>query len=134
MCIGKTTMSIRWAIGAARTLKTAKGSPKTSTFRGYLSYWDELCRRHPKLWIDSCASGGRRNDLETMRRSVPLLRSDCFTPEEAQQGQTYGLSLWIPYHGSGAIVEDACIASAVASSPPRAWAGTRGRRTSITRC
>ena len=35
---------------------------------GYLSYWDELLRRHPKLWIDSCASGGQRNDLETMRR------------------------------------------------------------------
>jgi len=39
---------------------------------GYLAYWDELLRRHPGLLIDSCASGGRRNDLETMRRSVPL--------------------------------------------------------------
>ena len=34
---------------------------------GYLKFWRELLRRHPKLWIDSCASGGRRNDLETMR-------------------------------------------------------------------
>jgi alpha-galactosidase len=70
---------------------------------GYLSFWDELVRRNPGLWIDSCASGGNRNDLETLRRSVPLLRSDCFAPAEAQQGQTYGLSLWVPYHGSGAI-------------------------------
>jgi len=39
---------------------------------GYLAYWDELRRRHPNMLIDSCASGGRRNDLETMRRAVPL--------------------------------------------------------------
>jgi alpha-galactosidase len=71
---------------------------------GYLSYWDELMRRNPKLWIDSCASGGNRNDLETMRRSVPLLRSDFFGTPEGQQCLTYGLSLWIPYHGSGTIV------------------------------
>ena len=40
---------------------------------GYLAYWDELRRRHPGLLIDSCASGGHRNDLETMRRSLPFL-------------------------------------------------------------
>ncbi|HOW69448.1 MAG TPA: alpha-galactosidase [Phycisphaerae bacterium] len=68
---------------------------------GYLAFWDELLRRHPKLWLDSCASGGRRNDLETLRRSVPLLRSDAFGDTITQQCQTYGLSLWIPYHGSG---------------------------------
>lgn len=68
---------------------------------GYLAYWDELLRRHPDLWIDTCASGGRRNDLETLRRSVPLLRSDFFSTPTAQQSQTYGISLWIPYYGSG---------------------------------
>ncbi|MBM3999692.1 MAG: hypothetical protein FJ297_09175 [Planctomycetes bacterium] len=36
-----------------------------------------------------------------MRRSVPLLRSDYFHDPESQQGHTYGLSLWLPYHGSG---------------------------------
>jgi alpha-galactosidase len=70
---------------------------------GYLAYWDELLRRNPKLWIDSCASGGNRNDLETMRRGVPLLRSDFFGTPEGQQCLTYGLSFWIPYHGSGTI-------------------------------
>ena len=44
--------------------------------QGYLRYWDELLRRNPGLWIDSCASGGRRNDIETMKRSVPLHYSD----------------------------------------------------------
>jgi alpha-galactosidase len=31
---------------------------------GYLAYRDELRRRHPNMLIDSCASGGGRNDLE----------------------------------------------------------------------
>lgn len=44
--------------------------------QGYLQFWDDLLLRNPGLWLDSCASGGRRNDLETMRRSVPLHYSD----------------------------------------------------------
>ena len=79
---------------------------------GYLAYWDELRRRHPDLLIDSCASGGRRNDLETLRRAVPLLRSDyqafdgnpAFAP--GNQGHTYGLSSWIPYYGQGVYFTD----------------------------
>ncbi|MHB8972970.1 MAG: NPCBM/NEW2 domain-containing protein [Pirellulaceae bacterium] len=74
---------------------------------GYLAYWDELQRRRPGMLIDSCASGGRRNDLETLRRAVPLLRSDYQSfagdPNYAlgNQCHTYGLSSWIPYYGQG---------------------------------
>jgi alpha-galactosidase len=50
--------------------------------------------------IDTCASGGRRNDLETLRRAVPLWRSDYPYKPISQQGETYGLSLWIPYYGT----------------------------------
>lgn len=80
---------------------------------GYLAFWDELLRRHPDLLIDTCASGGRRNDLETLRRSVPLLRSDypltSFNAAcaEGQQCQTLGLSLWVPFHGTGMPLSDA---------------------------
>jgi len=73
---------------------------------GYLAWWDELLRRHPDIWIDTCASGGRRNDLETLRRAVPLLRSDYFSTPEAQQCQTLGLSLWVPFYGSGCGLAD----------------------------
>jgi alpha-galactosidase len=68
---------------------------------GYLAYWDDLLKHHPNMLIDSCASGGHRNDLETMRRSVPLLRSDYILEPVGNQGHTYGISLWIPYHGTG---------------------------------
>jgi alpha-galactosidase len=68
---------------------------------GYLAFWDELRRRHPRMLIDSCASGGRRNDLETLRRAVPLLRSDYQFEPTGQQNHTYGLSFWIPFYGTG---------------------------------
>ncbi|MCC6695384.1 MAG: alpha-galactosidase [Candidatus Hydrogenedentes bacterium] len=74
---------------------------------GYLAYWDELLRRRPGLRIDTCASGGRRNDLETLRRSVPLWRSDYIMEPIGTQGCTYGISSWIPFHGTGVKEADA---------------------------
>jgi alpha-galactosidase len=87
--------------------------------QGYLAYWDPLLQQHPGMLIDSCASGGRRNDLETLRRAVPLLRSDYQAPNlpftrgdmtadvyDGNQGHTYGLSLWVPYYGTGVLCED----------------------------
>ena len=67
----------------------------------YLAYWDELRRRHPNMLIDSCASGGRRNDLETLRRAVPLLRSDFLLEPVSQQNHTYGIAFWMPFYGTG---------------------------------
>ncbi|HNT86951.1 MAG TPA: NPCBM/NEW2 domain-containing protein [Candidatus Hydrogenedentes bacterium] len=68
---------------------------------GYFAYWDELRRRHPDMLIDSCASGGRRNDLETLRRAVPLLRSDYIMEPTGNQCHTWALSFWFPFYGTG---------------------------------
>jgi len=67
---------------------------------GYLAVYDELLRRHPGLLIDNCAGGGSRNDLESMRRSVPFWRSDYAFDPTSNQNQTLGLALWLPYHGT----------------------------------
>jgi alpha-galactosidase len=57
--------------------ETESPEPEDETAKmSFLEHLDELRRRHPNMLIDSCASGGRRNDLETLRRAVPLLRSD----------------------------------------------------------
>jgi alpha-galactosidase len=74
---------------------------------GYLAFWDELVRRHPDMMIDSCASGGHRNDLETLRRSVPLLRSDYIFDWTGEQCHSYGFASWVPYWGTGLIDFDA---------------------------
>ena len=69
---------------------------------GYLAYWDELRRRNPDMLTDECASGGRRNDLESMRRAVPLHKSDMnYGDREAKHTQFYGLALWNPYFATG---------------------------------
>ncbi len=53
------------------------------------------------MLIDTCASGGRRNDIETLRRAVPLLRSDFIFDPVAQQNHTMGIAEWMPYYGTG---------------------------------
>jgi alpha-galactosidase len=69
--------------------------------QGYLKYWDELILRNPGLWIDSCASGGRRNDLETMRRAVPLHYTDVGYGNHPIKQKQYRLMFeWIPYFRS----------------------------------
>jgi alpha-galactosidase len=84
-----------------------QGMTENRYIQGYLAFWDELRRRHPGMLIDSCASGGRRNDLETLRRAVPLLRSDYQSFEgdpvtaPGNQCHTYALASWLPYTGHG---------------------------------
>ena len=98
-----------------------QGMTEIRHVEAYLAYWDELRRRHPNLLIDSCASGGRRNDLETLRRAVPLLRSDYQSFQgdpsfaSGNQCQTYGLSSWLPYYGQGAYYHDDRVIYAVRS-------------------
>ena len=66
--------------------------------QGYLQFWDDLLARNPGLWIDSCASGGRRNDLETMRRSVPLHYTDYgYGNHPVKLAFHRTLLAWIPY-------------------------------------
>lgn len=88
------------AFWQAQDAPDRQGMTEIRYVTGYLAYWDELRRRHPALLIDSCASGGRRNDLETVRRSLPLLRDDYLFDPVAQQAHTHSLSRWLPYHGT----------------------------------
>lgn len=72
---------------------------------GLYQFWDTLLARFPNLIIDNCASGGRRIDIETLRRSIPLWRSDyqCTWDADGETAQTHnmGISWWIPYSGTG---------------------------------
>lgn len=77
-----------------------KGLAEIRFVEGLYSFWDELRRRHPKLIIDNCASGGRRIELETIDRSIALWRTDynCFPHmnPDAAQAHTIGLANWLP--------------------------------------
>ena len=74
------------------------GAMENLHVQGYLRLWDTLLLRNPGLWIDSCASGGRRNDLETMRRAVPLHYTDVgYGNHPLKQKQHRQMFEWIPY-------------------------------------
>lgn len=90
----------------ARDTPDRQGITEIRYVTGYLAYWDALRQRHPGMLIDTCASGGRRNDLETLRRAVPLLRSDYIFQPASNQCQTYGLAAWVPFYGTGTIQID----------------------------
>ena len=86
-----------------------QGMTENLYVQGYLAYWDALRQRHPQLRIDSCASGGRRDDLETLRRAVPLIRSDHLFEPTSQQCHHLEFAAWIPYHGAGYVTGPSAI-------------------------
>ena len=100
-----------------------QGITEIRHIEGLYAFWDALLERHPGLIIDNCASGGRRLDLETISRSVALWRSDYnYREPTGRQNHTYGLSLYLPYHGTGCTVPDMYVArSTYASSMVTGW-------------
>jgi alpha-galactosidase len=87
----------------ASSTEFRRGMNEAGYVRGLYELWDNVRHRHPDLIIDNCASGGRRHDLETMSRSVPLWPSDysCGGNEDlgGMQSMSMGLSRWLPVHG-----------------------------------
>ena len=68
---------------------------------GFYQFWDDLRHVRPNLIIDNCASGGRRIDLETCMRAIPMWRSDTSCGpghSDWHQVQTIGLSSYIVLH------------------------------------
>lgn len=88
------------SIWRANDAEDRQGITEIKHVTGYLEYFGELRRRFPNMPIDTCASGGRRNDLETLRHAVPLWRSDHAYDPASMQQHTYGMALWIPYFGT----------------------------------
>ncbi len=80
-----------------------RGITEIGHITGLLAYWDELAKRRPNMLIDNCAGGGCRNDIECLRRGVPLWRTDAAYDCTSTQCQTYGISFWIPYNGTATV-------------------------------
>lgn len=70
---------------------------------GFYEFWDGLLKNNPGLMIDNCATGARRLELETMKRSIQLHRSDVPlqpTFPMIMQAFDQGLFPWVPLHGA----------------------------------
>ena len=78
-----------------------RGITENLCVQGSLLFWDELLRRNPGLRIDSCAGGGRRSDMESMRRAVPLHYSDlAYGNIPVKMGFEQTMHEWLPYFKS----------------------------------
>ena len=72
---------------------------------GHYKMWDDIIACTLSYggcgFVDSCASGGGRNDLESMRRGVPILRSDSDRTNSALRlSMTTAFNKWIPFCGA----------------------------------
>ena len=83
-----------------------EGITEIRYIEGLYKYLDYLLHHNPDLEIDDSASGGRRIDIEWLRRCVPLLRTDYLWDPVGAQSMTYGLSLWLPLTGQGSVSTD----------------------------
>lgn len=94
-------------IWASSDEQNRSGMREVKYINGLYIMWDEILATYPNLIIDDCASGGRRIDIETLSRSVPLWRSDYAGSASADgatalQVQSMGLTQLAPI-SSGAV-------------------------------
>ena len=74
------------------------GARENLHIQALFRFWDTLLQNNKGLWIDCCSSGGRRNDLETLRRAVPLHYTDVgYGNHPVKQCQHQLHFEWIPY-------------------------------------
>lgn len=67
--------------------------------------WDDIIETTKATggcaFCDSCASGGGRNDIESLRRGIPILRSDKDrTTTSLRLSMTTSFDNWIPFTGA----------------------------------
>ncbi|MBQ7525348.1 MAG: alpha-galactosidase, partial [Abditibacteriota bacterium] len=81
--------------------ESRRGFVENHHIQGHFRLWDTLVERNPGLQIDSCASGGLRDDYDTMTRAIPWLRTDyeINNHHAAHQASFYGSAFWWPIAG-----------------------------------
>jgi len=80
-----------------------RGITEIKHIMGMYRMWDYLLEKHPKILIDNCSSGGRRIDIETLKRSIPFFRTDyqCNfnSNPEVLQVHNSNISQYLPFNG-----------------------------------
>ena len=77
------------------------GAIENAHIQGHIRFWKTLAERNPGLLFDLCASGGRRNEIETLKMSVPFHYTDIgYGVHPIKQKQFRYMNEWIPYYRS----------------------------------
>lgn len=75
-----------------------EGAMENLHMQALLRLYDELRLRNPGLVIDNCAAGGTRNEMDMMRRSVPMQYTDMHIDDpDSRIFHYYEMFSWIPY-------------------------------------
>lgn len=82
-----------------------RGITESKFINAHYAMWDKIIECTSEYggcsFVDSCASGGGRNDLESMRRGIPMLRSDNDRTSVALRlSMTTSFNKWIPFCGA----------------------------------
>ncbi len=82
-----------------------RGITECKFIAAHYKMWDDIiactAANGGCAFVDSCASGGGRNDIESLRRGVPLLRSDSDrTTVALRLSMTTAFNKWIPFCGA----------------------------------
>ena len=99
-----------------------RGITEIKHINGLYKLLDMLLEKFPSLLIDNCASGGRRIDVEMMKRSVALWRSDYQCPAnykvEVSQCHHSTFNSWLVFSGTGTgrVYDESRVRSAYDSS------------------
>ena len=94
-----------WNDMDAREGEDRRGMTECRFIDAHYRMWDELIATTLSYggcgFVDSCASGGGRNDLESLRRGIPLLRSDYDRTSTAiRLSMTTAFNRWVPFCGA----------------------------------
>lgn len=97
-----------WAFADIKEGEHRTGITEIKYITNLYRYLDALRENVPGLMIDNCASGGRRLDIEMMKRSVPMWRSDYYvlgvnaeTTADGTRNIAWNLNYWIPLSCGG---------------------------------
>jgi len=101
-----------------------QGITEMKYIEGLYAYWDRIAASWPDALMEECASGGRRIDLETLRRMHIHQKTDYWFDNDVDQASLWGLSQYLP---SNAVVahlnrlDDYSFHSTMASSLCLGW-------------
>ena len=102
-----------------------RGITEIKHISGMYKVWDYILERFPQIIIDNCSSGGRRIDIETLKRSIPFFRSDyqCNFNENSEVLQTHNSNIaqYLPYNGCTSKTKNDIYA--IRSSYSSSWGG-----------
>ncbi|HTL29997.1 MAG TPA: alpha-galactosidase [Tepidisphaeraceae bacterium] len=73
-----------------------QGIAEMKYVEGLYAYWDRIAETWPDSIREECASGGRRIDLETVRRMHIHQDSDYWFDNDVDQAQAWSLSQYLP--------------------------------------